>query len=335
MRWLALALTWLALAMRWLALAMRWLALALGCCAALATAQEFPRKPIRILIAFGAGGASDAMARTLTDRITPSLGQPFVLENRPGAGGNIAMDAVAKAPPDGYLLVLTGPALVINPALYSSLAFDPQKDLAPVATLAIAPFALFASATLPVTNVGDLVALARTRQMNYASVGPGTAGHLAAVLFGAAAGIELTHVPYRSIQLAVPDLVSGDVQFVFNAYPSLAPMVQAGKLKLLGFSSLKRLRKYPDIPTLSETGLPGFDVGGWYILLAPAATPKEVVARLNAEFNRALREPAVGEAIEKMGFEPAPLSVAEAARFVATESEKWTRSVKLSGAKAE
>jgi tripartite-type tricarboxylate transporter receptor subunit TctC len=321
--------------MRWLALAMRWLALALGCCAALATAQDFPRKPIRILIAFGAGGASDAMARTLTDRITPSLGQPFVLENRPGAGGNIAMDAVAKAPPDGYLLVLTGPALVINPALYSSLAFDPQKDLAPVATLAIAPFALFASATLPVTNVGDLVALARTRQMNYASVGPGTAGHLAAVLFGAAAGIELTHVPYRSIQLAVPDLVSGDVQFVFNAYPSLAPMVQAGKLKLLGFSSLKRLRKYPDIPTLSETGLPGFDVGGWYILLAPAATPKEVVARLNAEFNRALREPAVGEAIEKMGFEPAPLSVAEAARFVATESEKWTRSVKLSGAKAE
>jgi len=314
---------------------MRWLALALACCAAIATAQDFPRKPIRILIAFGAGGASDAMARTLTDRITPALGQPFVLENRPGAGGNIAMDAVAKAPPDGYLLVLTGPALVINPALYSSLAFDPHKDLAPVAMLAIAPFALFASATLPVNTVGDLLALGRTRRMNYASVGPGTAGHLAAVLFGAAAGIELTHVPYRSIQLAVPDLVSGDVQFVFNAYPSLAPMAQAGKLKLLGFSSLQRLRKYPDIPTLSETGLPGFDVGGWYIVLAPAATPKDVVGRLNAEFNRALKEPAVGEAIEKMGFEPAPMSIPEAARFLAAESEKWSRSVKLSGAKAE
>jgi tripartite-type tricarboxylate transporter receptor subunit TctC len=314
---------------------MRWLALVLACCAALATAEEYPRKPIRILIAFGAGGASDAMARTLTDRITPSLGQPFVLENRPGAGGNIAMDAVAKAPPDGYLLVLTGPALVINPALYSSLSFDPQKDLAPVATLAIAPFALFASATLPVNTVADLVALGRTRKMNYASVGPGTAGHLAAVLFGAAAGIELTHVPYRSIQLAVPDLVSGDVQFVFNAYPPLAPMAQAGKLKLLGFSSPQRLRKYPDIPTLSETGLPGFDVGGWYIILAPGPTPKEVVARLNAEFNRALKEPAVGEAIEKMGFEPAPMSLAEAARFVAQESAKWRRSVALSGAKAD
>ena len=314
---------------------MRWLALVLACFAALASAEEYPRKPIRILIAFGAGGASDAMARTLTDRITPSLGQPFVLENRPGAGGNIAMDAVAKAPPDGYLLVLTGPALVINPALYSSLSFDPQKDLAPVATLAIAPFALFASATLPVNTVGDLVALGRTRKMNYASVGPGTAGHLAAVLFGAAAGVELTHVPYRSIQLAVPDLVSGDVQFVFNAYPPLAPMAQAGKLRLLGFSSPQRLRKYPDIPTLSETGLPGFDVGGWYIILAPRATPKEVVARLNAEFNRALKEPAVGEAIEKMGFEPAPMTLAEAARFVAREAEKWNRSVKLSGAKAE
>jgi tripartite-type tricarboxylate transporter receptor subunit TctC len=314
---------------------MRWLALALACCAALATAQDFPRKPIRILIAFGAGGASDAMARTLTERITPSLGQPFVLENRPGAGGNIAMDAVAKAPPDGYLLVLTGPALVINPALYSSLAFDPQKDLAPVATLAIAPFALFASATLPVNTVGDLVALGHKRKMNYASVGPGTAGHLAAVLFGAAAGIELTHVPYRSIQLAVPDLVSGDVQLVFNAYPPLAPMAQAGKLKLLGFSSPKRLRKYPDIPTLSETGLPGFEVGGWYMVLAPAPTPKEVVARLNAEFNRALKEPEVAETIEKMGFEPAPMSLSEAAQFVASEARKWSRSVKLSGARVD
>lgn len=314
---------------------MRWLALALACAASLATARDFPRKPIRILIAFGAGGASDAMARTLTDRITPALGQPFVLENRPGAGGNIAMDAVAKATPDGYLLVLTGPALVINPALYSSLSFDPQKDLTPVATLAIAPFALFASATLPVNTVGDLVAIGGTRKMNYASVGPGTAGHLAAVLFGAAAGLELTHVPYRSIQLAVPDLVSGDVQFVFNAYPPLAPMAQAGKLKLLGFSSPKRLRKYPDIPTLSETGLPGFDVGGWYIILAPGSTPKDVVARLNAEFNRALREPGVGETIEKMGFEPAPMSLPEATGFVASEAQKWRRSVALSGAKAD
>jgi tripartite-type tricarboxylate transporter receptor subunit TctC len=307
-------------------------ALALCAAAVLAHAQ-YPQKPIRIIIGLGAGGVADAMTRTITDKI--SLGQPFVLENRPGAGGNIAMEAVIKSPPDGHILLLIGPALVINPALYQKLGFDPLKDLAPVTTLAIAPFALFASATLPVTNVGDLIALARSRKMNYASVGAGTAGHLAAVLFGATAGLELTHVPYRSIQLAVPDLVQGEVQFVFNAYPPLAPMAQAGKLKLLGFSSPRRLAAHPEIPTLSESGLPGFEVGGWYMVLAPAATPKDVMARLNAEFTRSLAQPDVAAAIEKMGFEAAPMSQAESERFTAGEAEKWSRSVRLSGAKVD
>jgi len=313
---------------------MRLAALALIGAAALAHAQ-YPQKPVRIIIGLGAGGVADGMTRTITDKVTPSFGQPFVLENRPGAGGNIAMEAVIKAPPDGHVLLLIGPALVINPALYQKLSFDPLKDLAPVSTVAIAPFALFASATLPVMNVGELIALARSRKMNYASVGPGTAGHLAAVLFGAAAGLELTHVPYRSIQLAIPDLVQGDVQFVFNAYPPLAPMAQAGKLKMLGFSSPRRLAGHPEIPTLSETGLPGFEVGGWYMVLAPAATPKEVMARLSSEFTRALAQPDVAAAIEKMGFEAAPMSMAESERFVASEAEKWSRSVRLSGAKVE
>ena len=185
------------------------------------------------------------------------------------------------------------------------------------------------------TNVGELISLARSRKMNYASVGPGTAGHLAAVLFGAAAGLELTHVPYRSIQLAIPDLVQGDVQFVFNAYPPLAPMAQAGKLKMLGFSSPRRLAGHPEIPTLSETGLPGFEVGGWYMVLAPATTPKDVMSRLNGEFTRALAQPDVATAIEKMGFEAAPMSMAESERFAASEAEKWSRSVRLSGAKVE
>ena len=309
-------------------------ALALGAATTLAQAQ-YPQKPVRVIIGLGAGGVADGMTRTITDKLTPALGQPFVLENRPGAGGNIAMEAVIKSPPDGHVLLLIGPALVINPALYRSLAFDPQKDLVPVATVAIAPFALFASATLPVSNVGELVALARLRKMNYASVGPGTAGHLAAVLFGAAAGLELTHIPYRSIQLAIPDLVSGDVHFVFNAYPPLAPMAQAGKLRLLGFSSPRRLAKHPEVPTLSESGLPGFEVGGWYMVLAPAATPREVTTRLNTEFTRALKQPDVGEALEKMGFEPAPMNLQDAERFVASETEKWSRSVRLSGAKAD
>jgi tripartite-type tricarboxylate transporter receptor subunit TctC len=307
-------------------------ALCLVVASALAHAQ-YPQKPVRIIIGLGAGGVADAMTRTITDKI--SLGQPFVLENRPGAGGNIAMEAVIKSPPDGHVLLLIGPALVINPALYQKLGFDPLKDLAPVTTVAIAPFALFSSATLPVTNVGDLIALARSRQMNYASVGAGTAGHLAAVLFGATAGLELTHVPYRSIQLAIPDLVQGEVQFVFNAYPPLAPMAQAGKLKLLGFSSPKRLAAHPEIPTLSESGLPGFEVGGWYMVLAPAPTPKDVMARLNAEFTRALAQPDVAAAIEKMGFEAAPMTQAESERFTAGEAEKWSRSVRLSDAKVD
>jgi len=313
---------------------MRLLAAVLLLVAAAAHAQ-FPQKPIRIIIGLGAGGVADGMTRTITDKITPSLGQPFVLENRPGAGGNIAMEAVIKAPPDGHVLLLIGPALVINPALYTNLGFDPLKDLTSVTTIAIAPFALFASATLPVSNVGELIAYGKQKKMNFASVGAGTAGHLAAVMFGAAAGLELTHVPYRSIQMAIPDLVQGDVQFVFNAYPPLAPMAQAGKLKLLGFSSPKRLRAHPEIPTLAETGLPGFEVGGWYAVLASAQTPKEVMTRLNGEFTRALALPDVSAAIEKMGFEAAPMSLAESHRFVVSEAEKWARSVKLSGAKAE
>ena len=303
--------------------------------AAVASAQTYPTKPVRIIIGLGAGGVADGMTRTITDRVAPALGQPFVLENRPGAGGNIAMEAVAKSPADGHVLLLIGPALVINPALYRTMPVDPLKDLAPVSTVAIAPFALFASATLPVGNVGDLVALGRSKKMNYASVGPGTAGHLAAVLFSSAAGIETQHVPYRSIQLAIPDLVSGDVQFVFNAYPPLAPMAQAGKLKMLGFSSPKRLAAHPDIPTLAETGLPGFSVGGWYMFLAPAATPREVLVKLNAEFVRALGEREVADAIAKMGFEAAPMSLAESAGFAAREAEQWAKSVKLSGAKVE
>ena len=306
--------------------------------AALAHAQyppHFPQRPVRIIIGLGAGGVADAMTRTVPDKIT--FGQPFVLENRPGAGGNIAMEAVIKSAPDGHVLLLIGPALVINPALYPNLAFDPLKDLVTVSPVAIAPFALFASGTLPVSNVGELITLARSRpgKMNYASVGAGTAGHLAAVLFSAAAGLDMQHVPYRSIQLAIPDLVSGDVQLVFNAYPPLAPMAQSGKLKLLGFSSTHRLAARPDVPTLAESGLPGFEVGGWYAVLAPAATPKDVIAKLNADFTRALAERDVAAALEKMGFEAAPMSLHDSAQFVAREAEKWSRSVKLSGAKAE
>jgi tripartite-type tricarboxylate transporter receptor subunit TctC len=309
----------------------------LAAATAFAHAQDFPKRPIRVIFSVGAGGVGDAMVRMINDRITAALGQPLVLEHRPGAGGNIAMEAVAKSPADGHTLLLIGPAVVINPALYASLPVDPKKELTPVSPIAYAPFALFVSGTLAVSNVAELIALARSKPgtLNYASVGVGAAGHLSAVLLSSAAGVQMTHVPYKSIQTAIPDLVSGQVHLVFNAYPPLAPMLQGGRLKLLGFSSARRMAQLPDIPTLAETGLPGFEAVGWYLVLAPAATPRGVVTRLNAEFARTLRQREVIDGLEKLGLDPAPMNLQETERFVSREADKWSRAVKDSGAKAE
>jgi tripartite-type tricarboxylate transporter receptor subunit TctC len=308
-----------------------------SCLIANAQGQEYPTRPVRIVFVVGAGGVGDGMARIVNERMAASLGQAFVLEHRPGAGGNIAMEAVAKSPADGQTLLLTGPAVVINPTLYRSLPFDPFKDLVAISPIAYAPFALFVSGMSPANNVEELIATMRSRPggAHYASVGVGTAGHLAAVLFSAAAGIEMTHVPYKSIQQAIPDLVSGEVQLVFNAYPPLAPMLQGGRLKLMGFATSKRLAALPGIPTLAESGLPGFEAAGWYLVLAPAATPRTIVARLNDEFSRTLRQPEVIDGLDKLGLQAAPMSLAETERFVAREAEKWARAVRISGAKAE
>lgn len=302
-----------------------------------AAAQSYPARSIRLLIAFGAGGAADIVSRAVTDRMSASLGQPFVLENRAGAGGNLAMDAVAKAVPDGHTLLFIGPALAINGALYRSLPFDPLEDLVHVSLVGWGPYALFVNAGLPVRDVADLVRYVKARpgQVNYASVGVGTGGHLAAVLFATMAGLEMTHVPYKSIQQAAPDLVSGQIQLVFNAYPPLAQFEQAGKLRLLGFTGAKRMSGYREVPTVAEAGLPGFEATGWYGIFAPAKTPREVVTRLNAEMQKVLAEPDVIERIRKVGFEPSPQSLAEASQFVRAEAEKWGRAVRVSGATAE
>ena len=304
---------------------------------AAARAQSYPSKPIRLLIAFGAGGAADIVTRVLTDKMAPSLGQPFVLENRPGAGGNLAMEAVAKAPPDGYTLLFIGPAVAINGTLYKNLPFDPLKDLVHVSLIGWGPYALFVNSALPVHNVAELVAYAKSKpgQLNYASVGVGTGGHLAAVLFAMAAGVEMTHVPYKSIQQAATDLVSGQVHLVFNAYPPLAQFQQSGKLRLLGFSGTKRLAEYPNVPTVAESGLPGFEATGWYGVFAPARVPRELLVRLNTEIVNALRQRDVIERIEKVGFEVSPQTPDEAVRFVNAEAEKWGRAVKASGATAD
>lgn len=299
--------------------------------------SSYPNKPIRIIVAIGAGGVLDVLTRTVTDRVAASLGRPFVIENRGGAGGNIGMEAVARATPDGYTLLVNGPSSAINPTLYKKLGFDPLKDLTPVAMLASGPFAVFVSGTLPVKNVVEFIAYAKASpgKLNYASIGAGSAAHLSSVMFTSAVGIEMTHVPYKAVQQAVADLVAGNVHLVFNAYPPLAPLLQDNKLRLLGFASAQRLAGLPNIPTLSETGLPGFTAGGWYIVAAPAGTPREIQQKLNLEFMRALKTPEVAAAVVKLGWEPLVLNLDDTKGFFLNEVEKWGRAVKASGTVAD
>ena len=311
------------------------------CCAA-AQAQSpsagaWPSRPIRIQIAFAAGGLADVLARTVTDRMAQTLKQPFILENKPGAGGNVAMESVIRSNPDGYTMLMIGPGLAINGALYKQLNFDPLKDLVSISAIAIGPYAVYVSSSIPVNNVAELIAYAKARpgQLNYASVGVGSGGHLSAVLLLLAAGIEMTHVPYKGIQAVAPDLVSGQVHLVFNAFGPLNGFVQSGKVKLIGVSSATRVAQYPDVPSLSETGLPGFDAGGWYAFLVPAPTPRDVVVRLNAELVKAFAQRDVYERVEKTGLQPAPQSLDEAAQFVRREAEKWGKAVRASGASAD
>ena len=297
----------------------------------------WPNRPIRIQIAFAAGGLADVLARAVTDRVSQTIGQPFILENKPGAGGNLAMESVVRSAPDGYTLLMIGPGLTINGSLYKKLNFDPLKDLTAISAIAIGPYAVYVSSSIPVNNAAELIAYAKARpgQLNYASVGIGSGGHLSGVLFALAAGIEMTHVPYKGIQSIAPDLVSGQVHMVFNAFGPLNAFVQSGKVKLIGVSSAKRVPQYPEVPSLSESGLPGFDAGGWYALFAPAATPREVVVRLNSEVVKAFGQKEVYDRVEKTGLQPSPQSLDEATQFVRREAEKWGRAVRASGAVAE
>lgn len=303
----------------------------------IADAQTFPTRPIRIVMGLGAGGISDGMVRSIADAMTPSIGQTFVIENIAGAGGNIAMDTVAKATPDGHTILQIGPAAVINPFLYKVMPIDPFRDLIPMTPIAIANFAVFVNSTLPVKNAGEFIAYAKTRpgQLNYGSVGIGTAGHLAAVMFSQAAGIQMTHVPYRNIQQVGVDLAKGDVQLNFNTVAPLRSLMDIGQIRLIGFTGTVRDKDFPDTPTVSQSGLPGFEVGGWWMFFAPKGTPPAIVRRLNDELVTAIKKPEVNDRLVRLGVQPLPMSLEEAARFVKSEADKWGPAVKVSGAVVE
>jgi tripartite-type tricarboxylate transporter receptor subunit TctC len=291
-----------------------------------AFADDWPSRPIQIVVPFGAGGAADIIARLVGDKLATALGQPVVIEDRPGAGGNIGAAAVAHANPDGYTLLMSGsPTHSVGPYLYKNLNYDPMRDVPPVAMLAVAPNLLVVNSALPVHSVADLVALARAEphSATYSSAGVGTSGYLAAELLKASADLDISHVPYKSGPEAVTGLLSGNVTFMFFTVPALLPQVEAGQLRALAIASAERSPLVPDVPTVAEAGYPGFDVIAWYALFAPRATPAPIVSRLSSEVQKILERSDVRAEMRKLGAEPHYLSPQGLTDYVAAESPKW------------
>jgi len=318
---------------------LRWTLGAMFACIALgALAQSYPNRPIRLVVPFPAAGTTDILARAAAQKLTESLGQAVIVDNRPGAGGNIGSDLVAKSAPDGYTLLMgTVGTHAINPSLYSKMPYDHVKDFVPVVLVAGVPNVLVVNPALPVNSVADLIKLAKDKPgtINFASSGSGTSIHLSGELFKTMAGVDMTHVPYKGSSPALTDLIGGQVQVMFDNLPSALPQIKGGKLRAIAVTSLKRAPALPDIPTISESGLPGFEASSWFGVLAPAGTPAPIVARINAEVNRWLQSADAREKLISQGAEAAGGSPEQFAAHIRAESEKWAKVVKASGAKVD
>jgi tripartite-type tricarboxylate transporter receptor subunit TctC len=306
--------------------------------AAVAAAQPYPSKPIRLVVPFPAGGTTDILAREVGQRLSLSLGQPVVIDNRPGAAGNIGSELVAKSAPDGYtLLMATVGTHAINPNLYARIPYDHVKDFAPVVLVAGVPNVLEVTTSLPVHSVADLIKLAKEKpgQINFASSGSGTSIHLSGELFKTMAGVDMTHVPYKGSAPAITDLIGGQVQVMFDNLPSSLQQIKAGKLRAIAVTSAQRAPALPDIPTIAESGLPGFEATSWFGIVAPAGTPPTIIARINADVNQWLQSPEAKEKLLAQGAVAAGGSPEQFAAYIHTETEKWARVVKASGAKVD
>ena len=296
-------------------------------CAALA--QPYPSRPVRVVVPFAPGGPNDIIVRLLTPKLGETLGQAFVVENRAGAGGNIGTDYVAKSVADGYTLLSVGPgSLIINP-LIGKVGYDTERDFAPITLMARAPNALVAHPSLPARSVAELIALARSKPgaINYASGGNGSTPHLAAALFASMAGVELTHVPYKGTAPATADLVGGQVQIAFLGIPAVLPYAKSGRLRVLAVTGRRRSPELPDVPTVDESGVPGYEVSPWYGLLAPAATPGAIVERLALEATRIVRAPETREKLALAGAEAAGSTPEEFAAVIRADTATWSRIV--------
>jgi tripartite-type tricarboxylate transporter receptor subunit TctC len=305
--------------------------------AGVAAAQgDYPGRPIRLVVTVPPGGAADFIARLVGGRLSESLGQPVLVENRGGAGGTIAADAVAKAAPDGYTLLQNSITTHgVGPHLYSRLPYDPVKDFAAVSGLALLPLVMAVNAELPFKSIDDVVAFSKKNSVNFASSGNGGAPHMAAELFKSVTGAPLTHVPYKGSGPAVADLVGGRVQIMFDAAPSLIAHIRSGKLRVLAAASESRNRLLPEVPTFAELGHPKVAVSLWYGLLAPAGTPAPVIDRLNREVSRALESAEVRERLQAQGAEPMPGTPAAFASFMQQEMAKWAPVVRQAGVKLD
>ena len=300
--------------------------------ASAAQSPAYPDRPVRVFVGLAPGGGTDSVARLLTQKLSDTFGQSFVVDNRPSAGGNVAGELAARAAPDGYTLIIVTPTHVTNPSLYRDVRYDAIKDFAPVGLIVHAQYYLSASNAVPATSVKELIALAKTQRLTYASSGIGSANHLSGELFRTMAGIEMVHVPYKGGAPALSALIAGEVNVSFTSSVAL-PHAKAGRLKTLAVTGGKRTPLAPEIPTIAEAGVPGYEVTGWYGMAAPARTPPAIIERLNVTMNRAL--PELRERYANLGMDIAGGTPAEFGAHLRSERERWARVVKISGAKVE
>jgi tripartite-type tricarboxylate transporter receptor subunit TctC len=301
-------------------------------------AQQFPNKPIRIVVPFAAGGTSDILARALGPHITNAWGQPVIVENRTGANGNVGADFVAKSAPDGYTMLLSDVgALSINPSVYLNMPFDPAKDFSPIIMVSYSPHVLAVHPSVPVSNVKELIAYAKANpgKMNFANSGTGGAPHLAGVEFAARTGVQWAYIPYKGGSAAVIDVIAGNANVLFNGMLATYPSVKGGKLKGLAVSSAQRVPSAPELPTVAESGLPGFETGSYQGLLAAAGTPRDVVAKLNAEFGRILNTAEMKAFLAKQGTDVRGGTPEALGTFIVNEKARWAKVVKENGVKAD
>ena len=306
----------------------------LVCAAGFAGAQSYPTKPIHLIVPFPPGGGNDTVARAIAQQASPALGQPIVVDNRPGAGGIIGADAAARAPADGYTLFLGGVAThAVNPHMHAKLSYDPVKDFAPITLVASAPSVLVVHPSVPAATIKEFAAYARANpgKLNYASNGNGSSSHIAAVLYETNAGVKMTHVPYKGVGPALTDLMSGRIELMFNSIVAILPHIQSGKLRALGVTSKQRSSLLPDVPSIAEAGWPQYEAGSWYGILAPAGTPSAIIERLHKEIVKALKDPEVQKRLSGEGADVIGSTPQEFAAHIKAELARMGQAVRASG----